>query len=133
MTPALSDVFGDTQFAYGARGVARAISRKHEERVSLRFPPRQRRSDDDTPYEFGTLPADASAADKCVSDVQMRAWTNFARTGNPNGPGVPDWPPFDEHQDNYLNITDPVAVSSHWRTKHLDFVGRYLAARSIQP
>ena len=32
--------------------------------------------------------------DRRISDEMMAAWTNFAKTGNPNGKGAPVWEPY---------------------------------------
>jgi para-nitrobenzyl esterase len=126
---ALAEVFDDTQFSFGVRGVARALARKSPAVYRYLFRHGSAGHDDDTPYVFGTLPANASDDDRRVCEVQMRAWTNFAKTGNPNGAGVPDWPPFSEAADNYLDITPAFRVGSGWRTKQLDFIGDYLGSR----
>ncbi len=51
----------------------------------------------DVPYVFQTLdPKDPTltAGDRAISDTMSTYWTNFAKHGNPNGPGVPAWPEF---------------------------------------
>jgi para-nitrobenzyl esterase len=50
-------------------------------------------------YVFGTLAASPAvpweAADRALSEQMMTYWSNFARTGDPNGPGLPPWPRYD--------------------------------------
>jgi para-nitrobenzyl esterase len=69
-------------------------------------------------FLFGTWPPDAhlSPADEKVSD-QMRAyWVNFARTGDPNGEGLPTWPKYTPDKQAYVAFTaNGVAVKTEMR------------------
>jgi len=69
----------------------------------------------EVPYLFGVfaagrVPAEYDATDRAVSETMQRYWTNFARTGNPNGTGLPAWPAFDPAARRHLAFTDSGAV-----------------------
>ncbi len=84
------------------------------------------------PYVFGFFPkpgvvadpvgqslAPFTAADHRLSRLMERYWTNFARTGDPNGPGLPKWPAF-AAQGRYIQFLsdDHVVIASHLRRAH---------------
>jgi para-nitrobenzyl esterase len=81
------------------------------------IPPRPRVGHSgDLPYVFGNLWAtgsqggDFQAADRDLSTIIQEYWTNFARTGDPNGPGLPAWPGYDGRGRKYLAFTAAAAV-----------------------
>jgi len=50
-----------------------------------------------------------SRTDRRLADLMSRYWINFARSGNPNGPGLPVWPAYTTGSDLFLDLGDEVA------------------------
>jgi para-nitrobenzyl esterase len=59
--------------------------------------------------------------DRKVSELMGTYWTNFAKTGDPNGEGVPHWPLYrskDDYQVMHL-AADPHAAPDEHRARYL--------------
>lgn len=58
--------------------------------------------------------------DHKVADLMHAYWVNFAKTGSPNGEGLPTWPVYDSDLDNALEIKASAEPINEWRKAKLD-------------
>lgn len=137
----VADLFGDTQFNYGARLLAKTMAGRGNRTWRYVFTRRYPGQCDGGPfhgqevaYVFGNLEtrlwADrpvppSNEADRHLSRVMLRAWLAFAKTGDPNNADIPNWDCFDPLQDNFLEFGDTVQAASRWRESQLAFLDDY--------
>jgi len=80
------------------------------------------------PHMFPHL--EFSASDWALCRKVMTYWTNFARTGNPNGPGLLEWPEYNRTEGKYIVLDDPVSQASNLKAERVKFwkeaVAKYL-------
>ena len=66
-------------------------------------------------YVFGTLDSVRKVtwepADRALSEQMMGYWTNFARSGDPNGAGLPKWPRYDATTGQSVQHLDTITKS----------------------
>jgi para-nitrobenzyl esterase len=91
---------------------------------------------DEIEYVFGTLDSRPEAVwqpeDKKLSDLMQTYWTNFARTGDPNGGEAPKWPQYtaaDGWQVMHLDVDSHAAPDDH-RDQWLFLQGAWQAGSS---
>ena len=83
-------------------------------------------------YAFGHLhPVDAAwtPADEKLADTMSSYWSNFAKTGDPNGLGLPRWPAFDPKVQQVMSLGDRFEPMLLADPAKLDFWKRYYATQ----
>jgi para-nitrobenzyl esterase len=59
--------------------------------------------------------------DRKVADTLASYWTNFAKTGNPNGAGLVNWPVYQPKDEFWFNIGDTLRVE-RFNSAGVDFI-----------
>jgi para-nitrobenzyl esterase len=80
---------------------------------------------DELEYVFGTLDVRHGAVwhpeDRTLSDQIVTYWTNFARTGDPNGKGLPPWPRYDK-EHKVIHLDSPITVAPDTTRPQFEFL-----------
>lgn len=92
------------------------------------------------PYVFDHLDQQAvawTAKDRELASAIPSYWTNFAKTGDPNGDRLPRWPEFAAGSDQVMNLGEeigPVSIPDRDRLQRIDNiyrVARFVAHNTI--
>ncbi|XP_050000529.1 acylcarnitine hydrolase-like [Alexandromys fortis] len=79
---------------------------------------------DEVPFLLGSsrwgIKPDFTEEEELLSRRMMKYWTNFAKHGNPNTEGLPDWPVMDDNE-KYLQLDIQPAVGQALKARRLQF------------
>nr|WP_070960982.1 carboxylesterase family protein [Hyphomonas sp. Mor2] len=67
-----------------------------------------------------------SEDDEKLTEAMGLYWTNFAKTGDPNGAGLREWPLYDPASDLWMTFNPSIEVKSGVRAEKLDIMERAL-------
>lgn len=78
----------------------------------------------DLAYVFGNMSIrdGYNKTDFELSNKMMDYWVNFAKTGNPNGLGLPEWPVYNADSDINMEFSDGIRVNKNLFKNECDFI-----------
>jgi len=136
------NLFRDTAFAWPTWAWARLQSRVGKNPVFVYYfdhrtplSPEGATHGAEMQYVFGNFDprqGAPSAADVALSEHMMTYWVNFAKTGNPNGPGLPNWPAFNQNAQQVLYLDTTIAAKPLPNSAQLQVLDDYFSWRRAE-
>jgi len=135
-TASWMDLFGDALFTFPMRAWARAMATVPSDAYLYWFtwaPPIEESERygafhaAEIGYVFGNLElfdATPTDADRALSERMATIWTQFARTGNPNSEGLPEWPAYSRENEAYMEFGETVGAKTGLRLARMDLIER---------
>jgi para-nitrobenzyl esterase len=143
---AARQIYTDANFLYGTRSMLLALARNHQSTYWYYFTRFENQSPKlkapgaihgaELRYVFGDLtkslftntPFQAllgeptfDDTDKMLAKAMNGAWVRFAKTGNPNGEGLPHWPLMGAASPEHLEYGDEIRAGRELRDQNLEF------------
>jgi len=132
---ARSAIIGDAMFVESTRLILRGNAQTQPRTFAYLFTrhvgdgPLPATHSEELPFVFASLEQPSfikhpspTPADLQLSSAMMRAWTRFATSGDPNGPGLHQWPRYDRATDPYLEFGTPIRVGRAYRKAQVDAI-----------
>jgi para-nitrobenzyl esterase len=134
-----ADIFRETVFAWPSWAWARLQSRTGNSNVYVYYFNQQQQSGlfspikprgaghgADISYVFKKLdPEQVEEGDLELSEIMATYWTNFAKTGDPNGEGLPEWPGFRENNQQVLYLNSEISLGPVPNLEQLKLMEEY--------
>ena len=134
------DVFTDSFFVGPTRGLVRAVSKTGGKAYLYHFtmmgpapmPGLGAFHSAEIPFVFNdiervknTSQVPFEAKHQALANTMSAYWVQFAKTGNPNKEGLPEWPAYDAAKDQYIELGEVVKVGQGLRKERLDLWERF--------
>jgi len=136
------NLFRDTAFAWPTWAWARLQSRVGKSPVFVYYfdhrtpsSPEGATHGAEMQYVFGNFDrsqGEPSAADVALSEHMMMYWVNFAKTGDPNGTGLPNWPAFNQNAQQVVYFDATIAAKAVPNLAQLQVLDDYFSWRRAE-
>ena len=129
--------FADTTFIAPTRAMVRAMDKVSSNaylyqftRKSPTMPAMGAFHSMEIAYAFDNVDeSKVKEVDLKLSDTMSTYWVQFAKTGDPNCNGLPEWPAYKTASDQHLELGDTIQVGSGLHKEACDTLDRIMAAR----
>lgn len=141
VAPALAGLYSDTEYLFGTREM---LARYQQHGLkSYRYVFTRQRNEaasapihgDELQFVFDNLQAQHrgrnrpfNATDAATAQAMADAWVQFAKTGEPQVPGLPAWKPYTTSEQAYMDFGSSPVLRTGYGGKGIDFVRDYLNA-----